>query len=439
MSVGHSNKFAKLQGNWVRVDTRELLMGMFVVDLDRPWKDTPFPVDGFHIRKFEQIETVRLFCKFVFIDPARGARPKSSKLSNLTLLTSARQRSPDSAEIPVKNDAYPRTRTVKQEVDNTARLYIQISNRLNRCIVNAREHKPLGLTDLYLLADKVIDSIIRNPDAFIWHLNTCDQGNCLLRHSIRAAIWATVFACHIGFARDDIQALFVGTLLADIGMAKFPPQFVRKTGPFKRKEYLAYQKHVRIGVDVLRAEGEIDSRVLSIVRAHHERHDGLGFPRGQRGDQISSLARIANLSYSYERLLKSSSENDVSPAIAVSRLYKQRKLKFADQLVFEFIKALGMFPAGSVVELVTGEVGVVIEQNANQKLTPKIVVVTNARKRHREKFTLINQNGVKETEMLPVKAIKRSLQKGTHEVDPVVLMPRIFGKRVGLGKISLRF
>ncbi|MBT8146313.1 MAG: HD domain-containing protein, partial [Gammaproteobacteria bacterium] len=258
-----------------------------------------------------------------------------------------------------------------------------------------------------------------------------------LKHSIRAAIWATVFACHAGMPKSDIEALFVGTLLADIGMAKFSPQFICKNGPFTRKEYLDYQKHVGIGVDILRGEENLDQQVTSIVRAHHERHDGRGFPRRQRGDLIPILARIANLAYSYERLLKRSSEADMSPATAISRLYKQRRIKFADQLVYEFIKALGMFPTGSVVELATGEIGIVTEQNASQRLTPKITVVTTARKQLKSKYELINQGEQKDQTM--IKSITRSLKRGSYNINPASFTDGLFGRRIGFGKLGLRF
>ena len=435
MSITQIRKKELNADDWVKVKVGDLVLGMFIVELDRPWRDTPFPINGFHLRNFDDIQSLRTLCNHVYIDPNRGAGIRRRN-DQLTILSSARKRAPESAAIKIRHDVYPRSRSVRKEIDAASRIYQHLNNRLTIAINNAREHDPLGMKELYKLANATIDSVIRNPDAFIWYLNTSDQGNCILKHSIRASIWATVFAVYIGFKRDDIEALCVGTLLADIGMAKFSREFVAKRGPFKRKEYLAYRKHVGIGVDILRVEGDVDPRIISIVRSHHERHDGLGFPKAQRGDQISSLARVANLAYSYERLLKHSSESDLSPATAISRLYKQRKLKFAEQLVFEFIKALGMFPAGTVVELASGEVGIVIEQNPNQRLTPKIMVVTTARKQIRKECALINQRTKKDDEN--VKAIKRSLPRGTYRVDPQKFTERIFGKRIGIGPVSMR-
>jgi HD-GYP domain-containing protein (c-di-GMP phosphodiesterase class II) len=437
MPNGQSDCASKPQDHWIKVHVRDLVLGMFVIELDRPWRDTPFPINGFHLRKFDQVQTLRTRCQFVYIDPGKGASPRSKSPTKLTILSSARKRAPESAVLKVCPDVYPRTRSVKQEIDKASHLYAQLESQLDRAIANAREHKPLELAEIYRLARETIACVIRNPDGFIWYLNTSEQGDCLLKHSIRAAVWATVFACHVGMTKSDIEPLLVGTLLADIGMAKFAPQFVRKNGPFSRAEYLHYQKHVGIGVDILRAEEHLDQQVVSIVRAHHERHDGRGFPRRQRGDHIPMLARIANLAYSYERMLRRSSEADLSPATAISRLYKQRKIKFADQLVYEFIKALGMFPAGSVVELATGEVGIVTEQNPNQRLSPKITVVTNARKQPRSKFELINQGEQQDQEM--VRSITRSLKRGSYNIDPASFTSELFGRRIGIGKLGLRF
>jgi HD-GYP domain-containing protein (c-di-GMP phosphodiesterase class II) len=436
MVTNQLNSDVNERSKWTKVYAKDLALGMFVIELDRPWHDTPFPVNGFHLRKFDQIQSLRLLCNYVYIDTHRGAGHRKNSRKNLTILSSARERSPESGVLRVNNDVYPRTKSVKQEIDKAAHLYSQLNNYLNETIKSARDHKPLNINALNKLAGETIDCVIRNPDAFIWVLNINEQGNCILSHSIRASIWATIFACHAGFAKGDIEALFLGTFLADIGMAKFPPEFVTKSGPFSRKEYKAYCKHVRIGVDIVGAEEKIDARVVDIIRAHHERHDGLGFPSKQSGDQIPALARIANLAYSYERLLRRSLLKDQSPATAISRLYKQRKLKFAEQLVFEFIKALGMFPAGSVVELENGSIGIVTEQNPNQRLTPKIVVITTSRKQRLKKFLPINQDASKNPKT--TKLITRSLKKGSYKTDPAELTPRIFGKRIGLGKLGVR-
>ena len=91
----------------------------------------------------------------------------------------------------------------------------------------------------------------------------------------------------------------------------------------------------------------------------------------------------------------------------------------------------------NLVELATGEIGIVTEQNPDQRLTPKITVVTTARKQLKTNFEQINQGGKKNQEL--VKSITRSLKRGSHNIDPARLTSSLFGKRFGIGKLGLRF
>lgn len=428
----------RIKPDLTRIPCADLLLGMYVTELDRPWSETPFPINGFHIRRTEDLETLRLFCKQVVIDTSRGVAPRRKRDKNLTILSSARNRSPVASQMRVVHDQYQRSKSVKQEIDNAERLYSELGVRLNQVIKNAREEQKLQLENLNPVTRGIRESIIKCPDAFIWFLNTNTQEQCLLKHSLHSAVWALLLGRHVGFSAADMDLLFVGTLLADIGLAKFPEELVRKTGRFSRREYLAYQKHVRIGEDLLRVEGDVDKSIIGIMRAHHERHDGLGFPRGQRGDQIAVPARIANLAYCYDRLLKHGSEGvRVAPANAVSRLYKQRKLKFTEQLVFEFIQVLGMYPAGSIVELSSGEVAIVVEQNPGEKLTPKMALLTDANKQRRKKFPLINP--AQEKSAADRHTVVKALDNGSYGIHPEQLREAIFGKRIGFGKLGIRF
>ncbi|MEX2130551.1 MAG: DUF3391 domain-containing protein [Pseudohongiellaceae bacterium] len=415
----------------------DLLLGMYVCELDRPWTETPFPVKGFHIRRIEDLETLRLFCKQVVIDTTRGVSPRRQRAANLTILSSARKRSPPVAEIAVSHDVYKITGAVKQEIDTVERLYQELSTLYDKVIISARNDKPLRLASLTRVSGGIRNSIIRCPDAFIWFLNTNSHDSCLLNHSLRAAVWSLLLTRHIGYSTADMDVVFLGTLLADIGMAKLPESLVRKTGGFGRREYLAYRKHVRMGEDLLRIEGEVDNNVTSIVRAHHERHDGLGFPRGQRGDQIPVMARIANLAYCYDRLLKHGARGvTVAPANAVRRLYKQRKLKFTEQLVFEFIQVLGLYPAGSIVELTSREIAIVVEQNPGEKLQPKIALVTDDNKSLLKKPRLVNP--VDNKSAADNWTVIRALELGSYAIQPENLREEIFGKRIGIGKFGVR-
>ena len=277
----------------VKLDCDDLLPGMYICELDRAWSDTPFQIDGFHLKTAEDIQLVLKFCQFVYIDTNRGAKPQKMKRDQLTILSSARKATPVSAAVKVERDTYPITHSIKPQLDKARKSYHSIKLELDAqaSAIRARAGKArnalggeaesqnlnIALLDQQLL--RLIDTIVANPQALIWILNTESVASIAKQpanYCVRAAIWAGILARQLGMSKSDMKVLFQGTLLADIGMNLLPQRLVSKRGPFRRKEFLAYVKHVEFGLEILSGQAALDNRVAGIVRCHHERHDGLG-------------------------------------------------------------------------------------------------------------------------------------------------------------------
>lgn len=283
----------------VKLDCADLRPGMYVCELDRAWLDTPFQIDGFHLKTVEDIQLVLKVCRFVYIDTNRGAKPQKMKRNQLSILSSARK-------------AYDR---LKLELDAQALAIRERTGKTRSAVVAEGESQNLNIAMLDRQLLHLIDTIVANPQALIWILNTESVASIAKQQAnycVRAAIWASILGRQLGMSRNDMKVLFQGTLLADIGMNLLPQRLVSKRGPFRRKEFLVYIKHVELGLEILSGQTALDTRVAGIVRCHHERHEGLGFPGGVRGKQIPALARIANLAYRYERLLRIHSRQRVS-------------------------------------------------------------------------------------------------------------------------------
>jgi len=424
-------------GNILKLESKELALGMFVSELDRAWKDTPFPVGGFHLRNSDDIQLLGKMCKFVYIDINRGAVPRKAKSKeNLTILSSARRAAPNSPSLKIDRDTHKVTKSIKQQIDKAFKLYSGLQKDFNQITKQVRVGKRVKFSDMEKSIAGLTEVIIANPQTAIWLMNTDPSEQYPTSYCVRAAIWACILGRQIGMSEQEMQVLFMGTMLADIGMQLLPERLVNKSGPFRKKEFLAYRKHVDMGMELLDQHRYLDDRVASIVQCHHERHDGLGFPRGIKGDRIPKLARFANLAHCFERLLCTNHpKRRVSPARAMSRLYKQRVLKFPEQLVVEFIAVLGMYPAGSIVELTNGEQAIVMEQNPTQKLRPKIAILTE------------NNVLVEEPEVIDLSdkkidtidyAIKGMVKLAYSVIDPKDYTFSFFGKRIGFGGIGMR-
>ena len=112
---------------------------------------------------------------------------------------------------------------------------------------------------------------------------------------------------------------------------------------------------------------------------HHERYDGSGYPNGVRGEELPLIPAIAGLVDTFVGLTsKRPYASPVAPSNALNMLHKWRGTAFHPVLVEQFIRCIGIFPVGAVVELNSGEIAVVIAQNPEKRLQPRIMVVRDA-------------------------------------------------------------
>jgi hypothetical protein len=366
-----------------------------------------------------------------FSEPS--SNPERYAADNLLRLSCA-----ESSSLKIDRDAYPTTRSAKQEIDKARLLKTDCAEQA----LGVRDGKELDLLLLEKSMNRIIDSTIANQQTHIWLLNTDPTDRTDTDYCVRAAIWALVLARQVGLPTREMKILCTLTLLADIGMQLLPERIVNKRGPFRKKEFLAYRKHIDFGVELISHYTDLDDRVTGIIHCHHERQDGRGIPNKLRGKQIPLLARFANLAYCLERLLASNGEGPATPpSNALTKLYKQRALKFPEQLIVELIHVMGTYPIGSLITLSTGEVGLVLEQNLPLKIAvltdegkallddPDLVDLANQRKSKVDRFiesSYRSQNSSK------------CLGDG-RDLDPRNYSLSFFGKRIGIGSFTVRF
>ena len=136
---------------------------------------------------------------------------------------------------------------------------------------------------------------------------------------------------------------------------------------------------------------DVDFEILAIIENHHERMDGSGYPRGMEGAAIPLLARIAGLVDTYDAMITT---RPYAPARtsheAAQELLDGKGTVFQEALVEQFIQAIGLFPTGTLVELNTGEVAIVVRQSATRRLKPEIVVVLCPDKKKKNVLELVD-------------------------------------------------
>lgn len=384
----------------VKVAVNEITVGMFVSGLDRPWTQTPFPLQGFYIRDLDEIRELKVHCNHVYIDVVKGTAPVKSNLRSLTSRTPADRRKQnradkrtkfvDVAPLKIRRDLYPVSHGLEKEIGKAKQLHQQVYGAVSSVMEQVeQDHNNIPISETKRVASDMVDSVLRSPDAFTWLSRVKEKDEHTYSHSVRSAVWAILFGRHIGMPKNEIDILALGVLLKDIGKTRLPEHLIYKIDRTSTEQE-AYEKFIDYGVDILRKLPDVKPRVTSVVKTHCERINGSGFPAHLRGDKIPLLGKIAGIVTFYDETTNPRGQDKpLSPSKAVAKLYDGRGIEFQEELAVEFIRAIGLYPTGTLVELSTGEVAVVVEQNFERRLKPCVMVVTDSVKQTLyEPFTL---------------------------------------------------
>ena len=224
------------------------------------------------------------------------------------------------------------------------------------------------------------------------------------------------FGRHLGLPRESLLSLGTGALLFDIGNSKLPEGLLNKPGRLSPDEFQVMKQHVEFGTEIVRKIQGSGMEMIDMVRAHHERFDGSGYPLGTRGADIPLFGRIAGILDCYDAITSDRSyQRAISPHQALRVLYNARNAGFQEELVEQFIQCLGVYPTGSLVELVSGEVGIVIAQNRVRRLRPKIMLILDQNKVVLNNFETVDLDRETPGKDLEIATV---LDPGTYGINP---------------------
>jgi len=467
-----------------KVLTTDLRMGMFVAELDRPWTDTPFLLQGFLIDGEEQIAELRKHCEYVIIDRARSVgaefaaaadapraapgagaragklpdaasaqapRPKGNgadgvaeravravpgggaprrvvRIEDIATRRDVRGAAPDESgdypgllgrvlsgfkgmwgrergsapgggaaalpEVPMETpqefaaraallptgipvQTYVNQVSVEQEAPRARAIVQEASELLDKLIGDIKLGQSFEVEQMDEIVDDMVDSIVRNPDALMWVARLREQDISAYGHGLQVSVYLTAFGRHLGFPKPQLGQLAQVGLLLDIGKIRLPKDLLEKQGTLSPAEFDEAKKHVDYGLEILSQTSNFDGEVLLAIAQHHERMNGGGYPKGLVGSEIGVYGRMAAIVDCFAAL------TNHRPYAAASSSYEAlRSLSgwsgeyFHEPLVQQFVSSVGVFPVGSLIELSTGEVAVVVEHSKVRRLKPRVLVIT---------------------------------------------------------------
>lgn len=386
-----------------KIAVEDLQVGMFVSQLDRDWLETPFLMQGFVVQSRAEIQTVAEYCEFVWIDAVReqyiapeervvldAAKRKQNYINKVSASDEHRQ------ALGVAREARRITKSLLDE----ARLGASVNTEAAKATVN-----------------DCVQSILRNPDALLWMSKMRSEDEYTAEHCLNVCILGISFGRHLGFEEQALQHIGLCGLLHDVGKMKVPPAVLNKPGRLTEKEFKMIKAHTVHGRNLLMNAPGSYHGVVDVAYSHHERLDGTGYPRGLKASGISDFSRIIAIVDAYDAMTAKRCYEDARPSTeALKEIFDNRGTQFDERMAHQFMEMVGLYPPGSIVEMVNGCIGIVLNTNHRYRHLPKVLVVRNGvKKAVKEKvFDLADtEKGTLDSTFL----INKVLVDGSHNVS----------------------
>lgn len=397
----------------------DLRVGMYI-HLEGGWLSHPFPLSAFRITSPEEISTIRgLGLERVRWDPRKSETHDGAPAGQLPAPASGAARAAGAAaEDPAAarqrawlaaqrsaaqrcEQQYGEASKVLREVSETVHAQPLEAGRTTAALTQA-------MLDKMLSADEVAVRLVSGGGA--------DRSAA---HGLNVAVIALLIARTLGLGAGEMLDVGVGALLHDIGKIDLPTRLRHAEEGFTAAETSGYRDHVAKGV-LLAQRMSLSSGALAVVAQHHENADGSGFPLCLPADRLSLGARIVAIVNRYDNLCNPATRAiTLTPHEAVATMFAQGRSRFDPPVLNAFIRMMGVYPAGSLVQLTDDRYAMVVGVNSTRPLKPRVLVHGQPGDRTGPRTPVSTVTQLLDLETQPDLGIRRSLAAA--KLPPAVL------------------
>lgn len=357
----------------------DLRIGMFV-HLDLGWMDHPFPLSSFKISSQQQIDTIRSLGLKTVRYAADKSDPPAAEAETVQPVSGGSRAHLSPAELEAERAAEQARQTRRAQLQaqkhslqvcekqfaEAARGYRQLTDELDSNPQAARAR-------CETVVNGFVQQMLSDGEAAIRLLSE-GLGDRAALHSVNVTILCLLLGRAMGLSADALGELGTAAMLHDMGKPRLPDRVRFREEHFTPAEHKLYQSHVGHGVTLAKQMG-LSANALLGISQHHEMEDGTGFPLGIKGDKISPLAKILALVNRYDNLCNPGNPSGaLTPHESLSLIFAQMKSRFDTTTLGAFIRMMGVYPPGSVVQLVDTRYAMVVSVNSSRPLRPRIIV-----------------------------------------------------------------
>lgn len=396
------------------IPIENLKVGMYVCDLDRKWWQTDFLLHQFLVKSSDDIQKLRgAGVQVVVVDLSRseglfltpGEETEKARLQEKDL----------EPRLPPGNSLESLSLPSSQDLKNFKEVKERTEVLLQEGFKDARFGKEIALGPFKENIESMLDLISKNPSLVTFLMEMEESDDETYRHSVNTMVLSLGLAIRKDISLEDGKRWGLAALFHDIGKTGIPLHILKKPGPLNQSEWKVMHEHPEIGYRILKRHSDKDVSGLcaTVAIEHHERKNGLGYPRSITLDKLSTVTRSLIVLDMYEALTANRVYRmGYSPAKTLEILLKSAEDKIDPSAVADLVKMVGVYPTGSLIETIRGEIVLIGGYtDPTRRLTEEVVL-----------YVLKDMNG--EWLLRPIRRVKAGL--GPKEVKRT-LHPREIG------------
>ncbi|MDD1621177.1 MAG: DUF3391 domain-containing protein [Methylococcaceae bacterium] len=352
----------------------QLRIGLYI-HLDLKWFEHPFSFSHFKIKNEAQIKTIRsLGLKSIRYDPVLSDfNPLPEKTQQIQ--QAQEEAKPDiSPVLATKLALVERIQLQREAAARIENAFVNSAKTIHDIEKNLFSMPAENVRKARQLVDQIIDSLLPTPELAIHVMIGKAGAEEMYFHSLNVTMLSLMVGRDIQLPQEVVSTLGMGALFHDIGHKEIPAKILMKKDPLNQAERHLFEMHCQYGVDVGQRLG-LTPAVLAIIREHHELFDGTGYPSKLKGEAIGLLSRIVVIANHYDELCNPVNINDaLTPHEALSTMFAKLRNKFDQKLLQVFIRCLGVYPPGTIVQFSNGVMGMVVTVNTAKPMKPLVLI-----------------------------------------------------------------
>ncbi|MGQ7959690.1 HD-GYP domain-containing protein [Pseudomonas sp. SP16.1] len=353
------------------ISPEQLCIGLYV-QLELSWWEHDFAFSAFKIKDQAQIRALRaLGQQRLRYDPARSDCPPLPLVE--TRPAAAAEEPPADPQSQARRQSDDRLRQLRTRLAEVDRRFLQASQRIKTLNQTLRSRPEDAMRQAGAIVGEMVETLLGAPGVVL-HGITGKAADDSYYHALNVTVLALLLGRQLGLDGEACHSLGLGALLHDIGKLEVPSKVLLKAEPLSRPEQQLLQLHTDFGLR-MGQQLMLDDEVLRIIHEHHEHCDGSGYPRGLREAAIGRLSRLVAIANRFDNLCNPLDPRQaLSPHEALALMFKQQRERFDEVALRAFIRAMGVYPPGSLVQLEDERYALVLGLNPSQALKPTLIL-----------------------------------------------------------------